>query len=131
MCHSPKKFCKKVDIDKDSENKELGRKGEEQAVKYLKKKGWKIIKRNYVNPFGEIDIIANKGEVIAFIEVKTRRSDIFGIPSEAVNDKRKLKYIQGANFFFAKKMRYWTMRFDIIEIYRGEINHIENAFYPN
>lgn len=112
-----------------NKNVNLGKQGELQAQKYLKKSGWQILETNWRNPFGEVDIIAKKGEVIAFIEVKTRLSDAFGAPSEAVQNKRKLKYIRGANYYFYNKNIDCTVRFDIIEIYKGKLNHIENAFY--
>ena len=111
-----------------NENITLGKKGEKQAQKYLKKSGWTILETNWRNPFGEVDIIAKKDEVIAFIEVKTRLSDAYGAPSEAVQKTRKLKYIRGANYYFYNKNIDCTVRFDIIEIYKGELNHIENAF---
>ena len=113
----------------DRENKELGKWGEEQALKYLKRSGYKILKRNYKNPFGEVDIIAEKDDTVAFIEVKTRLSENYGAPSEAVNNRRRNKYIQAAKYYFYGKQIEKTVRFDIIEILRGEINHIENAFY--
>ena len=114
---------------KDRENKELGKRGENRAVRYLKNNGYKILERGYKNPFGEVDIIAAKGDVVAFIEVKTRLSENFGAPSEAVDRRRMDKYIQAAKYFFLGKETDVTVRFDIIEILRGEINHIENAFY--
>jgi len=106
----------------------LGKQGELKAQKYLKRQGWTIVETNWKNPFGEVDIIARKGDVLAFIEVKTRLSDEFGAPSEAVTNKRKLKYIRGANYYFCNKCIDCTVRFDIIEIFKGNINHIENAF---
>ena len=125
MPHSPQEFHEKMAVD----NRKLGKDGEDRAIKYLKKNGWKIARRNYKNPFGEIDIIAQKGDVVAFIEVKTRTSDLYGAPSEAVTNVRKQRYIMGAKHFFAGCQTDFTIRFDIIEIYCGEINHIENAFY--
>ena len=107
----------------------LGKQGERQAQQYLKKNGWKILETNWRNPFGEVDIIAKKDDTVAFIEVKTRLSDAFGAPSEAVQKSRELKYIRGANYYFYNKNIDCTVRFDIIEIFKGEINHIENAFY--
>ena len=111
-----------------NKNIALGKKGEELARKYLKKNGWTILETNWSNPFGEVDIIAKKDGTVAFIEVKTRLSDAYGAPSEAVQKTRKLKYIKGANYYFYNKDIDCTVRFDIIEIYKGEINHIENAF---
>lgn len=129
---SPQEFHKKMAIDKGKtdnfHNKKLGKEGEKRARSYLKRQGWKILEKNYKTPFGEIDIIAEKGEVVAFIEVKTRLSDIYGLPSEAVSNERKLRYIRGANYFFINKIIDCTVRFDIIEVFRGELNHIENAF---
>ena len=127
MPHSPQKLYEKM-AEVENKNIKLGKKGELQARKYLKKSGWTILETNWRNPFGEVDIIAKKGEVIAFIEVKTRLSDSFGAPSEAVQKTRKLKYIRGANYYFSNKNIDCTVRFDIIEIYKGELNHIENAF---
>ena len=112
-----------------NKNIKLGKQGESQAQKYLKKSGWTILETNWRNPFGEVDIIAKKDDIIAFIEVKTRLSDAYGTPSEAVQKTRKLKYIRGANYYFCNKNIDCTVRFDIIEIYKGQLNHIENAFY--
>ena len=131
MPHSPQELYEKMAIGsvKDKANKLLGKAGEDRACAYLKKSGYKILKRNYKNPFGEVDIIAEKEGVIAFIEVKTRLSDTYGQPSEAVTKLRQKKYINGANYYFAGRQIDCTIRFDIIEIYKGEINHIENAFH--
>ena len=118
-----------VGSSRDKQNKKLGKEGENIAVKYLKNNGYKILERGYKNPFGEVDIIASKEEVIAFIEVKTRLNENYGAPSEAVDRKRREKYLRAAEYYFYGKQIDVTVRFDIIEILRGEINHIENAFY--
>ena len=117
-----------IGSENDFKNKRLGRAGENKACSYLRKSGYKILKRNYKNPFGEVDVIAEKDGIVAFIEVKTRLTDSFGSPSEAVNKTRRTKYINAANYFFSGKDIDCIVRFDIIEIYKGEINHIENAF---
>ena len=111
------------------EKRKLGASGERKACKYLKRKGYKIIARNFRNPFGEIDIIASRDDITAFIEVKTRLTDNYGTPSQAVDEARKRRYISGANYYFSGRQIDCTVRFDIIEVYQGEINHIENAFY--
>ncbi|MCD8309149.1 MAG: YraN family protein [Clostridia bacterium] len=115
-------------LKKNGHNKKLGKKGEKLAAKYLKKNGYKIVARNYKNPFGEIDIIAKKEDTVVFCEVKTRLSDIFGVPSEAVDRNKCRRYVQGAKFFFAERNVNYTIRFDIIEVFNGEINHIISAF---
>ncbi len=118
-----------VGSEKDKENKLLGKAGERKACAYLKKQGYKILERNFKNPFGEVDIIAEKDGDVVFVEVKTRLSDSYGQPSEAVTRARIKKYIDGANYYFSGRRQDCIIRFDIIEILRGEINHIENAFY--
>ena len=109
-------------------NKIKGRRGERRAARYLKRRGYKIVCRNFKCPFGEVDIIARKGEVLAFTEVKTRLSDSFGAPSEAVNAARRRRYIQSARFYFAGREPDCVVRFDIIEVTEEGVNHIENAF---
>lgn len=130
MSRSPQELYEKMGLgsERDRENKRLGRAGENKACAYLKRNGYKIIKRNFVNPFGEVDIIAQKDGTVAFIEVKTRLSDIYGQPSEAVLKSRREKYIAAAKYYFTGRRIEVVVRFDIIEILCGKINHIENAF---
>lgn len=109
-------------------NKDLGRKGERKARWYLRFHGWKILESNFKNPFGEIDIIAKKKDIVAFVEVKTRLTDYYGTPSQAVTKQRQQRYIMGAKYYFTNRQITCTVRFDIIEIYCGRLNHIENAF---
>ncbi len=111
-------------------NRKLGLKGERAACRFLKRKGYKILEKNFKSPFGEVDVIARRGEVIAFIEVKTRLTDSFGSPSQAVTPERQKRYFNAARYYFAGRQIDFVVRFDIIEVFRGEINHIENAFYP-
>lgn len=106
----------------------LGDRGERRARRYLKRSGYKILERNFKNPFGEVDIIAKKGDVVAFIEVKTRSSDLFGMPSEAVLRDKKRRYVRAAEFYFANRQIDVVVRFDVIEVYRGKVNHILSAF---
>lgn len=110
------------------EKRRLGFFGERKAARYLKKNGYKILERNYRCPAGEIDIIAEKDEVIAFVEVKTRTSDAFGLPNEAVNARRRKRYVNAVNCYFAGREIDVTVRFDIIEVTPDGVNHIENAF---
>ena len=69
----------------------LGRRGEAIAVSFLKRQGYKIIERNYRSKLGEIDIIAREKDNIVFVEVKTRRSDDFGLPQEAVSYRKQYR----------------------------------------
>ena len=114
---------------KNFHKKLLGKVGEDKAAQYLKKKGIKVLERNYKNHFGEIDIIAKDGEYTVFIEVKTRTSDDFGTPSEAVDYRKRQKYGLIAKSYLAAKGLFDTaVRFDVIEVENGKINHISDAF---
>ena len=107
----------------------LGRVGEKKSADYLKKKGYKIIETNYRTPMGEIDIIAQENGVTVFVEVKTRSSDEYGSPSQAVNYKKQEKYYKVASYYLQRTGKTDSeCRFDVIEIEDGKINHILNAF---
>jgi len=117
-------------------NKKIGALGELYAEKYLKKKRYKILQKNYYIKGGEIDIIAQKGDYTVFVEVKTRCNVAYGQPSEAVTYHKRHRMIKVAKFYLLRFGNTYT-RFDVIEVffktekdsYRFEkINHIENAF---
>ncbi|QUH21684.1 YraN family protein [Alkaliphilus sp. B6464] len=113
----------------------LGLIGEQLAVNYIRDNGYYILDRNYRTRLGELDIIAKKDNIIAFIEVKTRTSNTYGMPSEAVN-YRKQKTIQrlSQQYILHKKLNNTCChyRFDVIEVKiigkKYKIDHIENAF---
>ena len=113
--------------------KNLGNWGETEACRYLQRCGYHILERNFRCRLGEVDIIAKKGSVLCFVEVKTRKCLAYGLPSESVTEWKK-KRIQ-------KTMQYYLLlhqtedkdfRMDVIEIIlqgrKGYIRHIENAF---
>ena len=83
----------------DLHKKFLGKKGEKLVVEYLKKHGYKILKTNYRTPFGEADIIAEDGDEIVFVEVKTRTSDRYGTPAESVVKKKREERYEKKTFF--------------------------------
>lgn len=132
FCPADESILKKI-ISEHSDGKakkRLGKMGERLAVKYLKKHGYKILEKNYRTPFCEVDIIAKCGDVLCFCEVKTRNSDVYGAPSEAVNLSKQKRYIRAA-YHYLSGNEECTVRFDIIEVFRGEVNHIKNAFMAN
>jgi putative endonuclease len=107
----------------------LGMKGEILARKYLKQKKYKILKTNYKNKIGEIDIIAKDKDCVVFVEVKTRTSEKFGRASEAVDKHKQHKIRSVATVYLMKnKLIDGQVRFDVIEVYDEQINHIQNAF---
>ncbi len=111
-----------------------GKIGEDAAAKYLKKKGYTILERNFRKRFGELDIIAQKENKIVFAEVKTRSSTAFGMPSEYVNLKKQQKIIKTAQSYLSEKNLDPEISFDVFEVIISglkviSLNHIENAFY--
>lgn len=112
----------------DLRKKLLGRQGESLTCKYLKKHGYKILKRNYKTPFGEADILAQKDGYIVFIEVKSRETDSYGPPSEAVTREKQRRYRQIAKFYCATVREEVPVRFDVASVYQGELEYFENAF---
>ncbi|MBF0318913.1 MAG: YraN family protein [Nitrospirae bacterium] len=109
-----------------------GKYGEWLAARYLKKGGYSILKRNYKNPIGEIDIIAMDAETIVFVEVKTRTSDEFGEPVEAIDYKKRKKIINTARLYLRKHGSTPAARFDLVGISLGksgrEIIHLKDIF---
>jgi putative endonuclease len=110
----------------------LGEKGEGLAVKFLKKMGYTIIKRNYKTPIGEIDIIAKDKDTIVFTEVKTRESSAYGQPFEAVNRFKKRKIANVAHLYLKRFKELPPCRFDVVSIYyekgKPECELIKDAF---
>ncbi len=110
----------------------IGSEGEDLAVNFLKDKGYKIISRNYKTPIGEIDVVAKDGETLVFVEVKTRTTDSFGYPFEAVNSKKRHKLKNLALLYLKKHKKDCAVRFDVMSIHmnndKKEIEHIEDAF---
>jgi putative endonuclease len=83
-------------------NKTLGKIGEDLAVRFLQQKGYKILHRNWRCVFGEIDIVAQEKESLAFVEIKTRRSIDFGPGYLSVNSKKQIKLIKLAQAFLKR-----------------------------
>ena len=111
----------------------LGNKGEKLACRYLRRKGYNISLCNYRCKIGEIDIIAQKGEYLIFVEVKTRLNKEFGEPFEAVTNYKQERLRRLAeNYIVNNQAHKLNYRFDVISILfekeKPVIKHIENAF---
>lgn len=115
-------------------NKKLGDYGEMIARQYLIGKGYNILMQNFRCKSGEIDIIAQIEDYIVFIEVKTRTTLAYGMPAEAVNRKKQIRYGKIASTYIRNNRLFDnSYRFDVVEIYMPSynsytINHIKNAF---
>jgi putative endonuclease len=112
---------------------EWGKAGEDLAARYLEQRGLKILERNFRFEHGEIDLIAEEGEELVFIEVKARQSTAFGTPEDAVTEKKQEKVHAAAEgYLYTHDIDDRPCRFDIVAIEykngKAEIRHICDAF---
>lgn len=117
-----------------SKHSEIGIKGEQIAEYFLQKKGYIILQKNWKVGKKEVDIIAQMGDIIVIVEVKSRSSMGIAFPEEAVNYKKKLNIKFVANIFMRKHPQYKHLRFDIISVLfhksgTEEVVHFEEAFH--
>lgn len=110
-----------------------GAKAEEIAVNFLINKNYKILEKNYNTRYGEIDIICKKDNMIIFVEVKMRKSSVFGLPEETVLKPKIDRIRKTALIYLDKADEYYAdIRFDVIAILGDDkdmrIEHIEEAF---
>jgi putative endonuclease len=116
-----------------SHKQALGRWGEETAVRFLVQNGYIILARNIHTAGGELDIVALKEEAVIFVEVKTRSSNAFGFPEQAVTPRKQARMQRAAEFYFEQHPNSpETWQFDIIAItckigVLPEIEHFENV----
>ena len=118
-----------------ADRKLLGRWGEKRCEKFLKKKGFRKLARNFSCKTGEIDLVmADSDGVIVFVEVKTRADDNFASAEDVITPAKKAKLIRAARYFLTThKIEDRPFRFDVVTILLGEaraeqIRHYENAF---
>lgn len=115
-----------------AQHNELGKKGEQLAIDYLVEKGYTILDKNWRFQKAEIDIIAQKENTLAVVEVKTRSSDYFGNPQDFVNPKKIQLSVSAINEYVISKDLNVDVRFDIIAIIKTnketKIEHLEDAF---
>lgn len=111
---------------------ELGKAGEEAAVELLLSKGYQILHRNWKCGRKELDIVARQQDTLVFVEVKTRQSDLYGNPFEAVSEIKIRRVMLAANAYVCHFKWDNPVRFDIISVILSKdglkLNHIENAF---
>lgn len=109
-----------------------GRGGEVQARVFLERAGWKILATNYRSRFGEIDIVAQDGVTLVFVEVKSRSGSFWGSAFEAVDRKKQQKIIRTAlQYLHTSPLDDPFIRFDVIAVdTHGNCSHLQDAFSP-
>lgn len=112
---------------------ELGKKGEQLAIEFLQKNSYAILETNWTFQKAEIDIIAQKGNTLAIVEVKTRSSIDFGLPQDFVKSKKIQLLVKAVNEYVSSHDLDVEIRFDIVAIHKENseyhIEHLEDAFY--
>ena len=116
-----------------ADHNELGKKGEKLAIDFLIKNGYQILEKNYRYLKAEVDIIAQKENILAVVEVKTRSTDYFGDPQDFVNPKKIKLLLSAIDYYVIEKDLDVEVRFDIIAIIHKnnntKIEHLEDAFF--
>ena len=112
----------------------FGQQGESAAEQYLRHKGYRIVARNLRSSVGELDLVAEDGQVLVFVEVKARRTDAFGGAIHAVHQRKQEKLIRLAAQYLARHhIKDRLCRFDVVllqgmDAVAPQIKHIQNAF---
>ena len=114
------------------QRKQTGRQGEEIAASYLTARGYKIISRNWRCRSGELDIIAEAGDTLIFVEVRTRQGHRFGTAAESVTPAKQARLIELAQTYLQEEaVSHQSWRIDVVAVELGpgfpQVNHIENA----
>jgi len=115
-----------------------GKEWEDRAAAYLRRRAYRVVERNYRTPLGEIDLIVARGAVLAFVEVKGRRSAKKGKPLEAISPPKVRRVCAAAALSLASNPTgFSTYRFDVVPVgpERGgwgglKVRHLEDAFRP-
>lgn len=115
-----------------AQHNDLGKKGEQLAVDFLQQKGYTILERNFRHQKAEVDIIAQKGDIICAVEVKTRSTPEFGNPQDFVKPKQIQQLVKAMDFYIIENDLDVELRFDIVAIIKNKlgtrIEHLEDAF---
>ncbi len=111
-------------------NQSIGKWGEQAAADFLVSKGYEIIARNVRTPYGEIDIVAQQGDVTIFIEVKTRTSNTMGLPEISITPRKQEHMLAAAEHYAQQnEIDHWQIDVIAVEEVNGKpkIVHFENA----
>jgi putative endonuclease len=124
---------KKSRLKQKKNKRQVGKDGEDAAAALLLQEGFTVITTNFKTSFGEIDIIAEDGDTLCFVEVKSRSGDAFGVPAEAVTVKKQRKIAKVAAAYLTRSLPAGrTCRFDVVAVSHGggvsKVELIRDAF---
>ena len=102
-----------------------------QAIRYLESRGWTVVAHRFRAGRIELDIVARRGALVAFVEVKARRGGAFGTPFEAVTGAKRREMVKAARVWIDRHgLPSDVYRFDCIGLADGKLDHLEDAFRP-
>lgn len=108
---------------------QVGAAAEERAAVYLREQGFRVLARNYRKKFGELDIVALTGDVLVFVEVRSKKNTHYGTPAETISRQKRARLTRAAEAYLAhSRMGDMPCRFDVIAIVGETIEHIVDAF---
>ncbi|MDX9752015.1 MAG: YraN family protein [Flavobacteriales bacterium] len=118
-----------------AEHNDTGASGEHLAARFLEERGYTVLHRNWRHGRHEVDLVAQHGQELVFVEVKTRSSARYGQPEEAVKKGKRGNLIKAANAYLEEAGRTLAVRFDIVSVIlhpggKPYVHHIPEAFYP-
>lgn len=108
--------------------REAGLQAEDKAVQFLEDFGYEVLERNFRAKTGEIDIVARDGETVVFVEVRSRASAAFGSAAATVDHPKRRRIIRTAQAYAQARRLDCPMRFDVIAIDGGVLDHVPDAF---
>jgi putative endonuclease len=113
------------------ERHKRGLAGEERAIRYLQSRGWDVVAHRFRVGRVEVDVVARRGQLVAFVEVKVRQGDAFGSPFEAVTGAKRREIVKAARVWVDRFGRPSDIyRFDCIALVGNKLDHLEDAFRP-
>jgi putative endonuclease len=113
------------------ERHKRGLAGENQAIRYLQSQGWQVVAHRFRVGRIELDIVARRGPVVAFVEVKVRRGTAFGSPFEAITGAKRREMVKAARAWVDRfGQPHDIFRFDCIALTGNKLEHLEDAFRP-
>lgn len=117
--------------DWKDERQRQGLAAEEQAMRYLMSRGWTVLAHRWRVGHAEIDIVARRGALVSFVEVKARRGEGFGSPLEAITGAKRRELVKAARVWIDRHGRPPDIyRFDCITLLNNKLQHLEDAFRP-
>jgi putative endonuclease len=110
-----------------------GKAAEEAAARYLEERGYRIRARNFLCRYGELDVVAEHGDTVCFVEVRMRSTNLWGDPALTVSFAKQRRVVKAAlHYLFAHDLRDKMIRFDVVSVVgqgeRAVVEHIPNAF---